>query len=84
MAIQTAQVSIENIDDAEGLDSVMIALKNITGVTAIDLDAASSIATVRYDDTDTSIHALTAAISTVDYVTQPYPIDAPQNPNYDN
>ncbi|OLF39202.1 MULTISPECIES: heavy-metal-associated domain-containing protein [unclassified Psychrobacter] len=84
MAIQTAQVSIENIDDAEGLDSVMIALKNITGVTAIDLDAASSIATVRYDDTDTSIHALTAAISTVDYVTQPYPIDAPQNPHYDN
>lgn len=27
MAIQTAQVSIENIDDAEGLDSVMTALK---------------------------------------------------------
>ena len=82
MAIQTAQVSIENIDDAQGLDSVMTALKNITGVTAIDLDAASSIATVRYDDTDTSIHALTAAISMVDYVTQPYPIDAPQNPRY--
>lgn len=82
MAIQTAKVSIENIDDAKGLDSVMIALKNITGVTAIDLDAASSIATVRYDDTDTSIHALTAAISMVDYVTQPYPIDAPQNPRY--
>lgn len=84
MAIQTAQVSIKNIDDAEGLDSVMIALKNITGVTAIDLDAASSIATVRYDDTDTSIYALTAAISMVDYVTQPYPVDAPQNPHYDN
>lgn len=82
MAIQTAKVSIENIDDAQGLDSVMTALKNITGVTAIDLDAASSIATVRYDDTDTSIHALTAAISMVDYVTQPYPIDAPQNPRY--
>ncbi|WP_288999225.1 heavy-metal-associated domain-containing protein [uncultured Psychrobacter sp.] len=82
MAIQTAQVSIENIDDAKGLDNVMTALKNITGVTAIDLDAASSIATVRYDDTDTSIHALTAAISMVDYVTQPYPIDAPQNPRY--
>ncbi|MBO1529817.1 cation transporter [Psychrobacter sp. F1192] len=80
MAIQTAQVSIENIDDAEGLDSVMTALKNITGVTAIDLDAASKMATVRYDDTDTSIHALTAAISMVDYVTQPFPIDAPQNP----
>ena len=29
MAIQTAQVSIENIDDEDGLDSVMTALKNI-------------------------------------------------------
>lgn len=84
MAIKIAQVSIENIDDAEGLDSVMTALKNITGVTAIDLDKASNIVTIRYDDTDTTIHAFTAAISMVDYVTQPFPIDAPQNPRYDN
>ena len=28
------------------------------------------------------IHAFTAAISMVDYVTQPFPIDAPQNPRY--
>lgn len=84
MAIKMAQVSIENIDDAEGLDSVMTALKNITGVTAIDLDKASNIVTIRYDDTDTTIHAFTAAISMVDYVTQPFPIDAPQNPRYDN
>ncbi|WLP93846.1 hypothetical protein [Psychrobacter sp. M13] len=83
MAIKVAQVSIENIDDAEGLDSVMVALKNITGVKAIDLDAATNIALIRYDDTDTSIHAFTAAISMVDYVTQPFPIDAPQNPRYD-
>lgn len=81
MAMQTAQVSIKNIDDAEGLDSVMVALKNITGVTAIELDAASNIALIRYDDTDTSIHAFTAAISMVDYVTQPFPADAPQNPD---
>ena len=80
MAIQTAQVSIENIDDEAGLDSVMTALKNISGVTAIDLDPVHDVATIRYDDTDTSIHALTAAISMVDYVTQPFPIDAPQNP----
>ena len=80
MAIQVAQVSIENIDDAEGLDSVMIALKNITGVKAIDLDPATHTALIRYDDTDTSIHAFTAAISMVDYVTQPFPIDSPQNP----
>ena len=82
MAIKVAQVSIENIDDAEGLESVMTALKNITGVTAIELDTDSHTALVRYDDTDTSIHAFTAAISMVDYVTQPFPIDAPQNPRY--
>jgi mercuric ion binding protein len=82
MAIKMAKVSIKNIDDAEGLDSVMTALKNITGVTAIELDAATDIALIRYDDTDTSIHAFTAAISMVDYVTQPYPIDSPQNPRY--
>ncbi len=82
MATKVAQVSIENIDDAEGLESVMTALKNITGVTAIELDTDSHTAFVRYDDTETSIHAFTAAISMVDYVTQPFPIDAPQNPRY--
>ena len=82
MAIQTAQVSIENIDDEAGLDSVMTALKNISGVTAIDLDPVHDVATVSYDDTDTSIHALTAAISMVDYVTQQFPMDAPQNPHH--
>lgn len=84
MAMRMAQVSIENIDNAEGIDSVMTALKNISGVTTIELDTANHIATVSYDDTDTSIHALTAAISMVDYVTQPFPIDAPQNPRYDD
>ncbi len=82
MAIKMAKVSIENIDDAKGVDSVMTALKNIHGVTAVELDPASSTALIRYDDTDTSIHAFTAAISMVDYVTQPFPIDAPQNPRY--
>ena len=37
MAIKVAQVSIENIDDTEGFESVMTALKNITGVTEIEL-----------------------------------------------
>ncbi len=82
MAIQVVTVSIENIDNTEGLNSVMTALKNITGVTAIEIDADSSTALIHYDDTYTSIHAFTAAISMVDYVTQPYPIDAPQNPRY--
>ena len=77
MAMQTATVSIENIDDDEGLKSVMTALKNITGVTALELDPDNNVATIRYEDTDTSIHAFTAAISTVDYVTQPFPLDAP-------
>ncbi|MGP4953068.1 heavy-metal-associated domain-containing protein [uncultured Psychrobacter sp.] len=81
MAIKMAKVSIENIDDAEGLDSVMTALQNITGVVAVELDADTNTALIRYDDTDTSIHAFTAAISMVDYVTQPFPIDAPQNPD---
>lgn len=84
MAVQVAKVSIENIDDKEGIDGVMTALKNINGVTAVELDPATNIALIRYDDTDTSIHAFTAAISMVDYVTQPFPIDAPQNPrNFD-
>lgn len=83
MAIQVAQVSIKNIDDREGLEGVMTALKNIQGVSAIELLPNSDIAYVRYEDTDTSIHALTAAISMVDYVTQPFPVDAPQNPKND-
>lgn len=82
MAIKFAELSLINIDDAEGIDSVMVALKNITGVTTIDYDPTTNIAVVSYDDTDTSVHALTAAISMVDYVTQPFPIDAPQNPRY--
>ncbi|WP_413518772.1 cation transporter [Psychrobacter glacincola] len=84
MAIKIAQVSIENINDTEGLESVMTALKNITGVTEIELNTDSHTALVRYDDTDTSIHAFTAAISMVDYVTQPFPIDSPQNPHYED
>ena len=84
MAIKIAQVSIENINDAEGLESVMTALKNITGVTEIELNTDSHTALVRYDDTQTSIHAFTAAISMVDYVTQPFPIDSPQNSHYDD
>ena len=82
MAIKVAQVSIENINDPEGLESVMTALKNITGVTEIELNTDSHTALVRYDDTQTSIHAFTAAISMVDYVTQPFPIDSPQNPHH--
>lgn len=82
MAIKFAELSLVNIDNAEGVESVMVALKNITGVTTIDYNHTTNIAVVSYDDTKTSIHAFTAAISMVDYVTQPFPIDAPQNPRY--
>lgn len=82
MSIQTAKVSIENIDDSDGLESLMTALCNITGVMDIELNPQDNTALIRYEDTDTSIHALTAAISMVDYVTQPYPVDAPQNPHH--
>jgi hypothetical protein len=40
------------------------------------------MAFIHYDDTKTTVHAFVAAISMVDYVTQPFPIDAPQNPRY--
>lgn len=80
MTIQRAQVDIHNIDDDEGRQSVFTALHNITGVVDVTLVEGGKAAQVHYDDTQTSIHALTAAISMVDYVTQPYPVDAPQNP----
>ena len=82
MAIKVAQVSIENIDDNEGFESVMTALKNITGVTEIELQPENRMVFIHYDDTKTTVHAFVSAISMVDYVTQPFPIDAPQNPRY--
>ncbi len=80
MAIQQVQFSIKNIDDAEGLESVITALKNIDGVQAAELSPENDVGIVRFEDTQTSIHAITAAVSMVDYVTQPFPVDAPQNP----
>ena len=80
MAIQQVKFSIKNIDDAEGLESVITALKNIDGVQAAELSPENDVGTVRFEDTQTSIHAITAAVSMVDYVTQPFPVDAPQNP----
>ena len=82
MAIKVAQVSIENIDDNEGFESVKKKIKNITGVTEIELQPENRMAFIHYDDTKTTVHAFVAAISMVDYVTQPFPIDAPQNPRY--
>lgn len=80
MAIKQAKLNFDNIDDAEGIESLMTALKNIDGVTDIQLNPSESVGRVKYEDTETTVHALTAAINTVDYVTQLYPEDAPQNP----
>lgn len=81
MSIQTAQVGIDNIDDIAGIDSIITALTNIDGVTEVEIQPQQNTAYVRFDDTQTSIHALKAAISMVDYVTQPFPVDAPQHPD---
>ena len=80
MAIQHAQFSIKNIDDAEGIEGLITALKNIDGVISAKLSSAKDLGTVQFEDTQTTIHAITAAVSMVDYVTQPFPVDAPANP----
>ncbi len=80
MAIQQVQFSIKNIDDAEGIEGVITALQNIDGVLAAELSPESDTGVVKFEDTKTSIHAIKAAVSMVDYVTQPFPVDAPANP----
>ena len=80
MAIQQVQFSIKNIDDAEGIEGVITALQNIDGVLAAELSPESDTGIVKFEDTKTSIHAIKAAVSMVDYVTQPFPVDAPANP----
>lgn len=80
MTIQQVQFSIKNIDDAEGIEGVITALQNIDGVMAAELSPESDTGVVRFEDTKTSIHAIKAAVSMVDYVTQPFPVDAPANP----
>lgn len=80
MAIQQMQFSIKNIDDAEGIEGVITALQNIDGVLAAELSPESDTGVVKFEDTKTSIHAIKAAVSMVDYVTQPFPVDAPANP----
>lgn len=80
MAIQQLQFSIKNIDDAEGIQGVITALENIDGVLLAKLSPESDTGIVQFEDTKTSIHAIKAAVSMVDYVTQPFPVDAPANP----
>lgn len=83
MPIQTVQVDLEGINDPAGYDYAMTALKNITGVQKIDLQPANHRVIIQYDDTQTSIFAFKAALKNVDYISEPFPIDAPANPNND-
>ena len=83
MAIQTVALDLKGIDDAQGYAAVERALGTIGGVTAMRLDPAAHRVLVEYDDTQTSVHAFKAALTTVDYISEPFPIDAPANPNND-
>lgn len=81
MATQVAKFDINGIDDKHGVESIVTALQNIDGVIDIEIDSNNNVGLVHYDDEQTSIHAFKAAVNMVDYVTQPYPEDAPQNPD---
>ncbi|PNK60019.1 cation transporter [Psychrobacter sp. FDAARGOS_221] len=83
MAKQVARFDIDNIDDTDGIESVVTALQNIDGVTHVEINAENKTGVVHYDDEKTSVHAFKAAVNTVDYITQPFPEDAPQNPDND-
>ena len=83
MPMQTVQVDLKGINDPTGYDYAMTALKNITGVQKIDLQPENHCVIIQYDDTQTSIFAFKAALKNVDYISEPFPIDAPANPNND-
>ena len=80
--MKTVTIKISGMHCAACSNGVERSLKKVPGVDRAEVNLATQSALVRYDDTKTSIHAFTAAISMVDYVTQPFPIDAPQNPRY--
>ena len=83
MAIQTVQLGLKGIDNRAGFDEVMKALTSIGGVTAVQLQPEQHRVVVQYDDTKTSVYAFKAALTNVDYISEPFPVDAPANPNND-
>lgn len=83
MAIQTVALDLKGIYDEAGYQDVMTALKNITGVQKIQIQPEPHRVVIQYEDTDTSIYAFKAALTNVDYISEPFPIDAPANPNND-
>lgn len=80
MPIQIAQADLKGISDPEGYQAVRTALQNITGVQKIDIQPENRRVLIEYDDTQTSVFAFKAALTTVDYISEPFPIDAPANP----
>lgn len=83
MAMQTVALGLKGIDDAQGYAAVERAIGTIDGVTALRLEPAAHRVLVEFDDTQTSVYAFKAALTTVDYISEPFPIDAPANPDND-
>lgn len=83
MSLQTVVLGLKGIHGAEGYQEATKALTTIEGVSNIEIQPEQNRVLVSFDDTKTSIHAFKAALTTVDYITEPFPIDAPANPNND-
>ncbi len=83
MAIQTVQLGLKGISDAEGYDYAIKALSTIGGVQQVKLEPENHRVLVQFDDTQTSVFAFKAALTNVDYISEPFPIEAPANPAND-
>lgn len=83
MTIQTVAYDLKGIHDPAGYEHVMTALTTIDGVQAVNLEPQNHRVVVSFDDTKTSVFAFKAALTTVDYISEPFPIDAPANPAND-
>lgn len=81
MTTETVTLGLGEIADAEALNQAMMALKTIDGVDKVDFDPTHNVVSVHYDTTKTSAHAFKAALTTVEYITEPLPLVAPANPN---
>ena len=83
MSIQTVAYDLKGINDPQGYEAVMKALTTIGGVQAVHLEPENHRVVVSFDDTQTSVFAFKAALTNVDYINEPFPIEAPANPAND-
>lgn len=83
MTIQTVAYDLKGINDPNGYDEVMKALTTIGGVQAVQIEPQNHRVVVSFDDTQTSVFAFKAALTNVDYINEPFPIEAPANPAND-